>query len=237
MRCIGDRHTAHEDAIKGFKTSDRGEANEAYEELVRRGYLIRKQTSYGEQVSLNVNFINDVKNLLNPSEHIIKDKPPLEDFLDPSYEKRPFHITEGDHTVKGVRAKYRYHTHLNDPSRIICYVVVEGEKKSAIEFGSFNNPESLLSKAVRRIDTKFKGQPFTKPDLYGLGKDIEGNRQPPKAIIDMLLHFGYIIQQGKRHYQRTTKKLPQAPLDLFRERAIASEIRPSKNGADKNNDS
>lgn len=44
-------------------------------------------------------------------------------------------------------------------------------------------------------------------DAYSLGKNIEDNSQLPKAIIDMLMFFGYILQLGRRHYQRTRKKL------------------------------
>lgn len=218
LRCIGGKHTSRENVLKGFYSHERGIAEKKLDELIKRNYIIPKPTSYGEQISLNPSMIVDIKNFLNPSENKIEDKPPLEDSINPKYEKRPFKVTEGDKMVKGVRAKYSYHRNLYDNSRIVAYIVVNGEKTGVVELGSFNNPESLLSKAVRGIDKKFKGMPFTKPDLYSLGKDIEGNRQPPKAIIDMLIHFGYSIPKGKRHYQRTPKQLPTPPLDIFRKK-------------------
>lgn len=215
-RCIGGKHTSRENALRGFPKSERGAAEERLDELIKRNYIITKPTSYGDQISLNANMITDIKNILNPSGgHKINDKPPLEDSLNPRFDTRPFKVTEGDKMVKGVRAKYSYHKSQFDNSIIIAYVVVDGEKKSVIDLGSFNNPESLLSKSIKRMDEKFQGRPFTKPHVYLLGKDIEGNRQPPKAVIDMLLHFGFIIPKGKRHYQRTMKQLPQAPLDIF----------------------
>jgi hypothetical protein len=50
----------------------------------------------------------------------------------------------------------------------------DSEKRSTIELGSFNDKESLLVKATIGIDKNFKGKPFSKPDVYSLGKDIEG---------------------------------------------------------------
>ncbi len=213
-RYIAGKHTSRETSLRGFKSSDRGKANTVFDELVRFGYLVPKPTEYGTQYSLNVQRIDDIKQILNPSGEV-KDKPPLEYSLDSRYEQRPFKETEGDHMVKGARAKYRFHRHKFDSS-IIVHVVVNGEKKSVIELGSYNDPNSLLCKAVKGIDSKFKGQPFTKADMHLLGKNIVGNRQPPKAIIDMLLHDGYLIQKGKRHHQRTTKELPKPAIDAFR---------------------
>ncbi len=216
LRCIGGKHTSKENALRGFPKSDRGEGESAYQELVQRSYTIRKPTSYGEQVSLNVDRLSDIKKLLNPSDQvIIKDKPPLEDSLDPNYEQRPFHVTEGEKPIKGIRAKYSYHSNASEPSKIISYVVVEGEKKSKIELGSFNNPKSLLAKAVRGIDAKFGMNQFRKADMYSLGKDIVGNRQPVHAIVDMLLYYEYLERIGEKRFRRTKKQLPQPPLDNY----------------------
>lgn len=214
-RCIGGRHTSKEDALKGLAKSSRGEVERAYQELIRRNYLLPKPTSYGEQVSLNPKLLPDIRPLLDPVNAGRQDKPPIEESLSAKYEKRPFHSAFGEKTIKGINARYSYHKGIADPSQIICYVIVDGEKKSSIELGSFNDKNSLLVKAIVGIDETFKGRPFTKPELYGLGKEIEGNRQPPKAIVDMLLFFGYLIEISPRRYQRTDKKPPVSGLDAF----------------------
>lgn len=56
---------------------------------------------------------------------------------------------------------------------------------------------------------------FSKPDLYVLGKEVEGKTQLHKAIIEMLMFFGYILQVDGRHYKRTSKKPPTIELDAF----------------------
>jgi hypothetical protein len=57
---------------------------------------------------------------------------------------------------------------------------------------------------------------FSNPDVYSLGKGIEDYRQLSKAIIRMLLFFGYIVQVGERHYQGTYEKPPAiGKLDTF----------------------
>jgi hypothetical protein len=214
-RCIGGKHTSKEDALKGLAKSSRGEVERCYLDLVKRNYILKKPTSYGEQCSLNAQLLKDIIQLLDPMNAAKRDKPPLEESLNAKFEKRPFHSTQGDKTIKGVNARYSYHRGITDLSQIICYVIVDGEKRSSIELGSFNDESSLLVKAIRRMDDVFKGRPFTKPEVYGLGKEIEGNRQPPKAIIDMLLHFGYLIQISPKHYQRTDKKPPVSGLEPF----------------------
>lgn len=214
-RCIGAKHTSKEDAMKGLEKSSRGEVEDSYQDLIKWNYLLKKPTGYGEHVSLNPQLLADITQLLNPDNAIKRDKPPIEDSLNAKYEKRPFHSTFGDKEVKGVKARYSYHKGLTDSSQIICYVIADGEKKSAIELGSFTDSTSLLVKATTRIDEEFKGRPFTKPDLYKLGKDIEGNRQPPKAIVDMLMFYGYLVEIKPRLYQRTDKKLSSNGLDAF----------------------
>jgi hypothetical protein len=56
---------------------------------------------------------------------------------------------------------------------------------------------------------------FSKPDLYGLANDMEEYRRLSKAIIHVSLFFGYIVQVGGQHYQRTHKKSPTTGFDAF----------------------
>ncbi len=215
IRCIGGKHTSKENTLKGFPKSDRGRGKTALNELIRRNLIIPKSTSYGEQISLNSKLIKDVKLIINPDESFA-DSSPYEDSLNMGYEKQPFKETHGNKMIRGVKSKYAYHKSIYDPNMYICYVSVNGTKRRTIKLGSFDNPESLLAKAVGGIDSNFKEEAFSKADLIVLGKKMVENRQPIHAIIDMLSHFGYIDQVSKRQYKRTEKKLPKPPLDMFR---------------------
>lgn len=213
-RCIGGKHTSRESVLKGFRKNERGKGKKSIDVLIRRNLIIPKTTSYGEQISLNPNLTRDILQIINPNENFV-DTAPYEDSLKSNYDKQPFKETSGDKMIKGIKAKYAYHKNLYDPNVILCYLSTNGIKKRNIDLGSFYNPESRLSKSVIGIDLHFKDKAFTKADLVILGKEIVDNRQPVHAIIDMLLHFGYIDKVAKKQYKRTEKKLPKAPLDVF----------------------
>ena len=66
-RCIGGRHTSKESTLKGFPKNDRGQGKSALEELIKRNLIVRKPTSYGEQISLNQNLIKDIEQIINPT--------------------------------------------------------------------------------------------------------------------------------------------------------------------------
>ncbi len=50
---IGGRHTAIENLYRGFPGHLRGSAEKAAERLLKHGWLVRKITGYGLQVSIN----------------------------------------------------------------------------------------------------------------------------------------------------------------------------------------
>lgn len=233
---MGHKHTSVENALRGFPKSARGDGERAYMDLVKWNIVIRKPTSYGDQIAINPTALHDVKQILNPlTADKLKDGPPLEESMNPAFEKKPFHRTYGEKTVKGVNALYSFHKKadgdgkINEDDPILAYVVTEGGKKSPIHLGAIAESGSLLRTAVERMDSMFKGQPFTKPHVYSLGKDIEGNRQPPKAIIDMLIYFGYVIPVGEKHFQRTNKQLPQVGLDAFQPSTLPISPSPLPN--------
>ncbi|MEM2971343.1 MAG: hypothetical protein QW270_02840 [Candidatus Bathyarchaeia archaeon] len=53
-RIIGAKHTAFENLQKGFPKHLRGEAQKVAKELIKKGFVTLKPTSYGLQVSLNL---------------------------------------------------------------------------------------------------------------------------------------------------------------------------------------
>jgi hypothetical protein len=73
---------------------------------------------------------------------------------------------------------------------------------------------TVISSLIYLMRTK-NMMTFSKPDLYGLAKDIEDYRQLSKAIIRILLFLGYIVQVGERYYQRTYKKPPAIGFNAF----------------------
>ena len=227
IKCIGGKHTSRENTLRAFPKSKRDKGKTAIDELIRRNLIIPKPTTYREQIALNSRLIRDIRQIINPSEEF--NDGVYEDSLKTNYSKQSFKETSGDKMVKGIQARYAYHQNLYDPNILICYLSVSGIKKRNIDLGSFHNPESLLAKTVTGIDFYFKDEAFSKADLTILGKEIVENRQPIHAIIDMLLHFGYIDQVTKKQYTRTNKKLPKPPLDVFRDLDESETIR-SKHG-------
>jgi len=66
-RVIGGKHTAIENLTTGLPTHLVGEAKKAVEELVKEGLILKKQTSYGLQVSLNHERLNEITRLMEES--------------------------------------------------------------------------------------------------------------------------------------------------------------------------
>jgi hypothetical protein len=55
---IGGKHTAIENLSKGFPKDIRGKANDAVKKLIREGWLVRKRTGYGLQVSIDPRMVS-----------------------------------------------------------------------------------------------------------------------------------------------------------------------------------
>ena len=206
--CIGERHTSKEDALKSIAKSERGQAASAYDDLRKWGFLQIKRTGYGEHVSLYHSRLPDVQALINPNPELaVKDRPPLESTMDKDYEAMPFLET---YSEKG--GKYTYHNARDGSEKIKAYISGEGENVYPINIGGSTESDSLIVKAVKRIDEKFPGRAFERAEMYDLGRDIVGNKQPIKAILDVLLYHNYIIEVHTNYYKRTTKQLPKSGL-------------------------
>ena len=59
-RVIGAKHTAVEHLTKGLPKHVIGEAKKAVQELIKEGFILSKPTSYGLQVSLNPEKIDEI---------------------------------------------------------------------------------------------------------------------------------------------------------------------------------
>jgi len=111
--------------------------------------------------------------------------------------------------VKGVTDTYSFHKKRYDANYIVVFLVSNNQKKNTIHLGSIYDKNSLYRRALEGVDKKFANRVFTKAMMNELGKDIVGNRQPPKALIDIMRHEGYIIPIDEKHFQRTVKQIPQ----------------------------
>ena len=60
----GGAHTSFDNLPKGFPKQLRGAVKEAAKELIKRGLLLSKPTSYGLEVSLNVRMKKEIEELL-----------------------------------------------------------------------------------------------------------------------------------------------------------------------------
>ncbi len=63
-RIIGGKHTAIEHITKGLPKHFVGTAKKAVKELIKEGFVLQKPTSYGLQVSLNPEKINEVTKII-----------------------------------------------------------------------------------------------------------------------------------------------------------------------------
>jgi hypothetical protein len=61
---IGARHTAYEHAYRGFPRHLAGKARKITDELIRNNLIIRKQTGYGLQISLNPLKMKEIENII-----------------------------------------------------------------------------------------------------------------------------------------------------------------------------
>ena len=63
-RVIGGKHTAIEHLTKGLPKHAAGEAKNAVKELIKEGFVLQKPTSYGLQVSLNPEKIDEITKII-----------------------------------------------------------------------------------------------------------------------------------------------------------------------------
>jgi hypothetical protein len=64
-RIIGGKHTAIENLIKGFPKHTRNEAKICVNELIKENLILKKETSYGLQVSLNHEKLQEIIDYIN----------------------------------------------------------------------------------------------------------------------------------------------------------------------------
>lgn len=63
-RIIGGKHTAIEHLTSGLPKHIAGFAKDAVKELIKEGYILAKPTSYGLQVSLNPEKIDEISKVI-----------------------------------------------------------------------------------------------------------------------------------------------------------------------------
>ncbi len=63
-RIIQHKHTSFDNLPKGFPPHLRGQVKEIAEELIREGLLLSKPTSYGLEVSLNHQRIQEIEKII-----------------------------------------------------------------------------------------------------------------------------------------------------------------------------
>lgn len=64
-RIIGGKHTAFEHITRGIPKHLIGEARKSAEELIKQGFILTKPTSYGLQISLNPDMIEEITRIIS----------------------------------------------------------------------------------------------------------------------------------------------------------------------------
>lgn len=192
-------------------------AKRELKDLIERNYVQRRiPTNYESLKNMSIDLVainperyQDIKRMVNPDvDSFIKEVKPIEDQLPKGYEERPFLTTKGSHMVKGVRDSYYFYKKSLDENYVSVFLISDGKLKNRIHIGSIYENNSLYRKTISGIDKKFGVLGFTKAQIRELGSDVVGNRQPVKALIDLLEHEGFIDKIDKKHYRRTEKKVP-----------------------------
>lgn len=224
--------------VDGFPPPHTEKAKKDLKDLIERNYVQRRIPSNNEILknpSINLVAINperyqDIQRMLNPdADPFVKEIKPIEDQLPEGYEERPFLTTKGSHMVKGVRDSYHFYKKSSDANVVTVFLISDGKFKKPIHVGSIYKNNSLYRKTILRMDKIFGVTGFTKAQMRELGADIVGNRQPVKALIDLLEYEGFIDKIDKKHYRRTEKKVPSArTLEKFMEKEVESKIGTNK---------
>lgn len=176
----------------------------AITELLRQGFI---EKTANDEISIRRERRKDVCKLMNPeSDPVIRSMKPIEDIIPKSFAKTPFLITQGSHKVKGIIDKYAFYKN-ETTSEIIVYLVSDNQKKSTIRLGALADKNSLYRRALLGIDSTFGTKVFTKAMMNKLGSSIVGNRQPTKALIDIMIFDGYLISNDTKYFIRTSKKV------------------------------
>lgn len=223
--------------VDGFPDIYVEKAKDELKDLVERNYVQRVIPTNKEVLknpSINLVAINpkryqDIKRMVNPdADPFIKEIKPIEDQIPKGYDERPFLTTKGSHMVKGVKDSYYFYRKLSDESCVSVFLISDRRLKNTIHLGSIYENNSLHRKTILGMDKKFGITGFTKAQMRELGSDIVGNRQPVKALIDLLEYEGFIDKIDKKHYRRTEKKIPVArTLEKFMEKETKSKIEVS----------
>lgn len=109
--------------------------------------------------------------------------------------------------VLGVRGNYLYYK--NKSGDWICYIMARSDRPTRIKLGNFSDPKSPL----RIVLNKIPSEPFHKAQLNDiLPRRLVENRQPIKAVIDVLEHEKFLRKTGKKikyaeEYERSGKNI------------------------------
>jgi hypothetical protein len=64
LKCIGGRHTSKDNVTKGFPKQERGYIKKELVNLIKKGYILQKPTSYGIEVSINPKKLSEIRELV-----------------------------------------------------------------------------------------------------------------------------------------------------------------------------
>ncbi len=109
--------------------------------------------------------------------------------------------------VLGVRGTYLYYK--NNDGNYLCYIFTRSDTPTRIKLGKLSNPKSPLQIVLNQIPSK----PFHKAELNDfLPLRLVENRQPIKAVIDVLEYEGYLKKTGNKtgsseEYEKTVPNI------------------------------
>jgi len=100
-----------------------------------------------------------------------------------------------DKEVRGVRGTYYYYK--NKENDWLCYIMTRSSEPTKMNVGNFSKPKTRLAIVLNQIPNRGT---FTKADLHEmLPPKLVENRQPLKAVIDILVNLKRLKKAGKNN--------------------------------------
>jgi len=129
---------------------------------------------------------------------------------------------QSDKEVLGVRGTYVYYQ--NKRRDWLCYIFARSTTPTKMKLGNLSNPQSDLQQVLLAIP---KNRFFIKAELNNaLPSRLVENRQPIKALIDVLVHEGFLKKESKK-FKTTDLFKKILPSDLSKRRKVSNLVKTS----------
>lgn len=193
------------------------DALKAIVNLETLGFIVEHTTENGKIISIPNSRITDAKRQVSALHFTDSSQTPIEVLVSKKFSK-PFYYTKGEHDCYQGVSQYVLCSSKKDKDDISCFVVNTQGKLRRIHLGNIHDPDSMITEALKLIDSNYRDVLFTREMLKNIFPNkIRGNNQNTKAIVEYLCHAKFLVRHdyhsGPSKFERTGKVLPIETLD------------------------